>query len=211
MKMIPTLVSSLAVFLSMGRGAQVGGVPVPRVQEDVSTVEVRAFDTRGKFLGAPNISLFESYDHRNLASQFHNGIAGRVPFGDYRIEARLTAYSSEIRYVRVYQRKTTVVLGLVLGHELPIIPLSMHGRVVGGRLPPDGRSFVKLSGVFSNLSMEATISADGGFDLVGLSWGAYLLMVIGENGILAIQAISIPYVGPPLEIEIGKDNAVRVQ
>ena len=38
MKMILTLVSSLAVFLSMGRGAQIGGVPVPRGQEDFSTV-----------------------------------------------------------------------------------------------------------------------------------------------------------------------------
>jgi hypothetical protein len=177
-----------------------------RAGRSVARVEVLAFDTRGKFLGAPTIEVFEADNHTNFAAKFHAGVAEDIPFGEYRIKSDLPAYSSEARFIRVYQRRVTVVLGLTVGYELPSIPLSLHGRVVG-RVPPQ-RTFVRLAGVFSSLSMESPIGPDGGFDLVGLTWGKYLLLVVGEDGVLASRALTIPYTGPPLEIDIRADRTI---
>jgi len=171
-------------------------------------VEVVAFDSNGRFLGAPNVSLFESDDHKNLAAKFHAGVADGIPFGIYRIEGHLPAYSSEIRYVRVYQPHVAVVLGLTFSVELPEVPPILHGRVVG-QVPP--KSFVRLVGVYSNLSMESAIGADGEFNLGGLSDGRFLLLVVGQKGILASRAVSIPYTGPALEVELGRDQVVGPQ
>lgn len=172
-------------------------------QQPVATVEVLAFDTRGKFLGAPTVATFEAYDRTNFAAKFHAGTAEGIPFGEYRIEAHLPAYSSETRYVRVYERCTTVIVGLTVGYERPTVPLRVDGHVVGK--PPKG-AFVRLVGVFSNLSVESPIRIDGGFALVGLTWGKYLLLVVGQEGLLATQALTIPYAGPPIEIEIKADS-----
>jgi len=169
-------------------------------QQPAAAVEVQAFDTRGRFLGAPIVDTFEAYDGRSFAARFRDGVAADIPFGTYRVEARLAGYSPETRYVRVYQQRVIVVVGLTFGYERPAAPMGLHGRVVGP-LPPQ-KTFVKLCGVFSNLSMESEIGPDGGFDLVGLTWGDYLLLVVGEGGVMASRALTIPYTGSPLEIRI---------
>ncbi len=166
-------------------------------------VSLIAFDTRGNPLGPPIVRTFESYEHKNYASKFHLGVAEGIPFGVYRVEAYRTAYSSEERYARVYEREVTVVLGLTVGYELPSVPLTLHGKVVGLSPARRARSFVKLSGIYSNLSMESAIRPDGGFDLGGLTWGSFLLLVIDDQGVLATRSLSVPYSGPPLEIRVG--------
>src|ERR1035437_7853004 len=84
-------------------------------QEPAARVEIVAFEANGKFLGAPNVSVFEPYDHRNLAARFRDGVANGVPYGVYRIEGRLPGCSSDVRYVRVYQPTVMIVLGLEFG------------------------------------------------------------------------------------------------
>jgi hypothetical protein len=178
--------------------------PVQGGRQLTAEVSVVAFDTNGRFLGSPDVGIFESADdHMNMATKFHAGIAKGVPYGLYRIEARLVAYSSDVKYVRVYQQHVTIVLGLTVGHELPEIPPSLRGRVVG-KLPFD-RSFVRLLGVYSNVSMDSSIDPEGRFDVGGLSDGKYLLLVVGEGGVLANRTISIPYTGPPLEVKVGRE------
>jgi hypothetical protein len=176
-----------------------------RAQEHLATVEVVAFDTRGQFLGRPVVTLFESDDHKNLAAGFRAGVAEGIPYGEYRIQGHRTAYFSESRDVRVYQKHTTVILGLAVGFEQSTVPLSLHGRVAGLQSDQQKRTFVKLAGVYSNASLESAVGPDGSFDLAGMIWGVYLLMVVGEKGILASRLIEIPYVGPPLLIETGRD------
>ena len=147
---------------------------------------------------------FSSACHRNLAARFHAGVATGVPYGNYRIEARLTAYSSDAKSVRVYQQHVTVILGLTVSQELPEIPPNLPGRIVG--LLRTTKSFVRLIGVYANVSIDSSIEPDGRFDLGGLSAGKYLLMVVGEGGILASRQLIIPYAGPPLEIQLSGDQ-----
>ena len=204
----------LALFsLTVVPGCLVGQrEPAPNARGDAyARVEVQAFDTRGRFLGAPTVDLFESEDdHANIASRFHAGVADRVAFGVYRIEAHLTAYYAETRYVGIYQPQATIVVGLAFGYELPRVPLKLRGRVVGKARFSEAR-FIRLVGVYSSLLAESAIGSNVDFDLAGLSWGQYLLLVVGESGILASRPISIPYTGPPLRIQIGSGNVASAR
>jgi hypothetical protein len=146
--------------------------------------------------------VFESQDHKDLAPEFQEGVARDIPFGIYKIEARLPGYFSEARYVRVYQHRVTIVVGLNMGSPLPIIPPRLRGRVVGLSLANHQGAFAKLIGVFSKTSLESQINSSGEFEMAGVTDGLYLLLVASEKGVLASRAIKIPYTGS-LEIKIG--------
>jgi hypothetical protein len=166
----------------------------------IARVRVVAFDTRGALLDPPDISIFTSRETGDLASKFHGGVADGIPYGAYRIRAHRTAYSGEVRHVWVYQPQVTVVVGLTFGYELPVVPPTLPGRVIGAIVP--GETFVKLVGVYSSGSTESAIDSGGAFELGGLSDGRFLLLVVSKSGVLASRPITIPYTGPPLEIEI---------
>jgi hypothetical protein len=185
--------------------------PNSRVSRDRAAsaeVEVVAYDTYGHFLGTPTVKLFESEDHKNIATKFQRGTAEGVPLGVYRVEAYRPGFYSQARYVRVYQPRVTIILGLEPGHEASPTPLRLHGRVIGEPMPSTKRIFIKLSGIFSDVSLESVIGPDGGFDLAGMPWGAYRVLVVSEDGILGSRIITVPYDGPPLQIEVGHDRAV---
>ena len=173
-----------------------------------ATVNVVAFDTSGKFLGAPSVSVFEDPDDRsNLAPKFQKGIAEQIPYGMYRIEGYLVGHSSDTKYVWVYQSHVTVVLGLEVGLEKPSIPPLLTGRVVGTFSA--SRSFVRLVSVYSSLSVDSAVAPDGSFSLSIPPGGKFLLLVIGETGTLTTRSITLPYAGPPLEIAVGANGQGR--
>jgi len=171
------------------------------------TVSVIAFSTDGRFLGAPEISRFESEDHVNLAGRFRNGIAAGVPFGLYEVGGRLPAYYSDSARVAVYQSRVTVVLGLEFGYEGPIAPPVLRGQVLGLSSVDAKRAFVRLTSVFAHRSVESALAPDGRFELCGFSNGQYVLTAVGERGVLATRLIAIPYSLPALEVRVGEDRA----
>jgi hypothetical protein len=201
---------SLAIYchvgiLALGLAAQEkAGQTRSESRDRLARVEVVAFETGGKPLGAPVISTFESYDHKNLASRFHSGVAEGIPYGIYRVEGRLPGYYSDYRYVAVYGSPVAVVLGLAFGYEAPQVPMTLRGRVVGALASK--RSFVKLVGVYGSLAMESAIGPGGTFSFDGVSHGSFLILVVGEAGIVASKTLTIPYTGPPLEVEVGSSN-----
>jgi hypothetical protein len=184
--------------------------PDSRVKPFHGTVNVIAFETRGRFLGIPHVRIFESEDHTNFASAFHEGVATSIPFGVYRIEAYVEGFYSEQRYVAIYQEHVTIVMGLPFGREAMVLPVAagLHGKIVSS-LSRDLTSFVRLTGIYSTQSIEASIREDGTFDL-SVPWeGRYLLLVINERGIVASQLVNIPYSGPPLELQMGQEFGPR--
>jgi hypothetical protein len=194
-KVAQVLISTFAVsFICAGQ--------TPRPHQNLATVKIVAYDTRGMRLGAPNVLNFESESHEDLAAKFHKGLAENIPFGVYRIKAQLPAYFSEVRYVRVYQDRVTAIVGLNLGNELPIMPASLHGRIIGTAGAGFKGTFVKLSGIFANTSLESEIGPNGEFEMSGVTDGVYMLLIASEQGVLASKAITVPYAGL-LEINLG--------
>jgi hypothetical protein len=203
----PVVLGATVAVLTMQLAAQ-AQPNSNRGQEKFAAVKVLAFDTAGRFLGSPNIKLFESETGENLAGKFRGGIAEDIPPGVYRIEAGLPAYYPARKFVRVYQPEVTVIVGLESGfREASTVPLVLHGRITN-EVPAVGKHpFVKALGVFADVSAEAIIGPDGTFDLPGLGWGTYLLLVVDEDGVLASRTVTIPYTGSPLQIELKSDHA----
>jgi hypothetical protein len=170
-------------------------------KELYSTVSVLAFDVYGHPLGPPGIKLFESVDdRRNLADKFRNGVARGIPYGEYRIEARLQGYRPDSKVIPVYGPHINTVLGLTFSLELPLIPPDLPGQVVGQTPRPN--TFARLVGIYNNVAIDSLVDADGRFTLFGISDGKYLLLVVGESGVLASRPVTIPYTGPPLRIKL---------
>ena len=169
-----------------------------------ATVRVVAYEANGRYIGAPDISLFvDAGGHENLASKFHDGVALDIPYSVYRIEGRQPGYYSDSKYIRIYQPLVTVVLGLRFSTEWS--PLTLSGRVLGYPGPAE-KTFAKVIGVYESVSGESPISSDGKFTLGGLSPGLFVLMIVGEKGVRASKTVTVPYTGPPLEIEIKNDS-----
>jgi hypothetical protein len=166
----------------------------------IANVEVISFEANGRFLGAPNVTAFNSATGEDISSQFHSGVARGIPYGVYRIEAKLAGYFSDTTYARVYRPNVTLVMGLRFGAELPQVPPTLKGRVIG--LHMQGKYFAKMIGVFEHTSTESAIDQDGTFAMSGLSSGRYILLIIGEKGVMASKTLTIPYTGPPLEMKI---------
>jgi len=177
-----------------------------------SRVEVVAFEeARGVLLFAPEVHRFESEDGRDLSKRFHDGVAEGIPYGFYRMEAWVTDFSPELRYVRVHQPRTTIVLGMPVS-DIESTPFpAVQGRIVKGAVPK--RSFVKLAGIYNGQQMESAIDADGTFGFDDVRCCRYLLIFLGDGGIFASQdvtisedtlsrSITVSFADPPLQIEM---------
>ena len=113
---------------------QQGPVAVNGADPYTASVQVLAFEAGGAFLGPPQVRVFESWDHKDLAGAFHGGIAEGVPFGVYKIEAHRPGCVPETRYVSVFRKHVTIIVGLAVSREtngLPVWP-ALHGKVDGG-------------------------------------------------------------------------------
>lgn len=172
-------------------------------QEYKANVEILAYTADGTFLGPPEVFSFIEYSSkRDLTDQFKQGVAKDIPYGTYVLEAGSTGFSGERRVLKVWKTQVTAIVGLELRQEYPAFPVYSRGRVKGA-LPP-GKSFVKVSGIFSSLMEEATISGDGSFELSMLPAGKYLLMVVNEHGLVASRKVQMP--GGTLDIDLTIDR-----
>jgi len=182
-------------------------------REELSArAEVVAFDeATGRLLGPPEVRLFESDDRRNLSSRFHLGVASRIPYGIYRLEAWTPGHTAELRYVLVDQPRATIVLGMPVSPIESVPSPAIQGRVVGGALPK--RSFVKLAGIYNGQQMESAIDADGTFSFGAVRCCRYLLLIIGDGGIFAsrdvtvsdatlVGGIAVSFTNPLVQIEM---------
>ena len=194
--------------------AQGRGLSNPNDREPTATVEVLVFDTVGEINPRAKIVVFKDYDQKDCASKFRNSVATGVPFGIYRIKVSALGFETSERFVRVFQARTTVVVGLPVGRVDDGPEYKLRGRVVGKPLPPGRKAFAKVTGVYTDFSMESQIDPDGGFELTGLLGGMHLLLVVSQDGILASRLVNIPtdilgVAPPPIEIEIKDDPALR--
>ncbi len=206
MRPATALVVALVVLASLGAFAQSRGQQRRVEGASVATVRVVALDSNGKALGVPEVSLFEDGPSKNLAAQFQSGFAQRVPFGVYRMKARVPGFYPEVRYVRVYQRETVVLIGLQPGYEASPVPEIVRGHVKGQAGSLLKNTFAKLNGVFSSVSMESVVAADGSFQFAGVPWGRYVLLILAGPDVIGSRFVRLPQDGPNIEIEAGKDR-----
>ncbi len=190
-----TLGSALVVFLlllvcSLGQG-----------QSRKATVHIRIVDNSGQDLGDPEVSLFRSEDDgQDFASRFRilRGSATGLPFGIYKLRARTHGYWSAERQVRVFQDDVWVVLSLELGMgklEGGLSTYTLSGRV--RNLPPvEQPAWLRLSGVYSTVVIDAKASDTGDFSMSGISQGLYVLVVTQDRKVLDVRTVQVPAAAP---------------
>lgn len=174
---------SAAMFLSLAASALWSQKPIR-----VASVEVRTFDTHGRALKSPRISLFESEDGLNRAAQFADNRASGIPFGLYRVRVYAEGFSSDYRYVRVSSPITLVVVGLAIGGvsqqvSEPVLSGLVRGAVLSRSM------FVRAVGVFSGIQAECAVGVNGTFALTGVPEGDYVIFAADERGVLAMRLV----------------------
>jgi hypothetical protein len=205
-------VIGMAAALGVG-AAQVS--PVDRAESKaLGMVQVVAFDeATGRILPPPEVRLFQAGEQKNLAAKFHAGEVDDIPYGTYRIEAVVPGYTPELRYISVNQPRATVVLGMPVSPIENVPYPSIRGHIVGDL--PLKKSFIRLVGIYNGQLMETAIEPDGTFGFSGVRCCKYLLLIIGDGGIIASKDITISDAtlagkitvslnNPPLEIEINR-------
>jgi hypothetical protein len=171
----------------------------------LASLRVVAFSSGGYYLGnVERVDRFESlHDRTTFASKFNAGMAVGIPFGMYNIHAGSQGFEWETRQVTVSKEQQTIIVGLPIGSLGEGTRFKFRGRIVGE--PDTQKSFVRLIGVYLSQTMESDIDAKGEFEMSDLPPGKYLLVVAGEQQILATQLVTIPLgANQPLEIEIGQ-------
>jgi hypothetical protein len=151
----------------------------------------------------------------DIAGSFRNGTADHVPWGFYRIEVSAPGCVPESRYVSVFAAEVPILVGLACEFEnpalaeengiaLPPYPI-LRGRVIGPR--PAGKELIaRMIGVFSSESLEAVVGSGGEFEMSVPRDGKYVLMILDEKNVLAIELVGSPHTGP-LEIQLGSSVA----
>jgi hypothetical protein len=177
-----------------------------RAESFVARVQILAFASTGKFVGAPEVfSFVEISSKQNLTSRFKDGIANDVPFGTYVLDAGFSAFTREERVVRVAKKEVPIIVGIELRGELPEFPSYFRGRIIGAI--PQSRSFVRVVGIISGIAEDSLIARDGSFEFSDLPQGEYILMVVNETGLVASRRIAMP--ATRLEVDIARDRVLR--
>jgi len=167
-------------------------------QPQKATVHIRIVDSSGQDLGEPQVELFRSEkDGKDFASHFRQGSA-TVPFGIYRLRVFTKGFWSAEREVRVFQSDTWVVLSLELGMgelEGGLLKTSLSGSI--RNLPSvEEPVWLRLSGVYSAVVMDARADDAGHFSMAGIPQGVYVLIVIQDRKVLDVRTVRVPTAGP---------------
>jgi len=169
-----------------------GQTPPP--SQKMATVHVRIVSFVGEDLGSPRIRRFQSLTTgQDLASRFQNGAASNVPFGEYRIDASQTGFSSAQRNVSVYQNEVWVILGLDVGTNdggpLPVHQVAGSIKNVGSQEPT---IWLKLVSIHTGFIANGKVSDDGNFTIAGIPAGVYVLIAVQEAKVRAMKVVSVP-------------------
>ena len=185
----------LLIACSLGQG-----------QSRKATVHIRIVDHSGQDLGAPEVSLFRSEDKgQDFTSRFRilRSTATGIPFGIYKLRAYAPGFWSGERQVRVFQDDVWVVLSLELGMgklEGGLSTYTLSGRVRS--LPfPEQPAWLRLSGVYSTVVIDAKASDTGDFSMSGIPQGLYVLIVTQDGKALDVRTVQVPAAGS-LEIKL---------
>jgi hypothetical protein len=155
-------------------------------------------------LGEGKIDIFEAVDSKNFARSFAHNAAKGIPFGVYRLRARLNCvyparnnkdkscyvfdYADYI--VNVFQPEVWVVVQLDVTIENGPLRYQIAGTLTG--IPRCSGIWIRAQGLLSSIVADAPCESDGKFEIRGLQAGTYLLTTRQGDRILDLRSIEVP-------------------
>lgn len=170
-----------------------------RGRAETATVHIRLVDAAGNDIGEAKVEKFQSQTHkRNFATNFHKNSASDIPYGVYQVRAYATGYWTAQREVRVFQPVVWVVMQLELGMGrteggLPTFELSGRVKRIASKDEP---VWLRLTGVYSSVSIDAKAHQLGTFTIAGIPQGLYVLTTLQGKRVLDVRPIQIPVQEP---------------
>jgi hypothetical protein len=158
---------------------------------DLEEGEVEAFE-----------SVTTGKDH---AKEFQGNLAKNIPYGTYRLRARVSGFWSVDRMVEVQQSSVHVVMGLHLGmcNEINGASISITVRGLPSTKSP---VWARLSSIRSNSVLDMPISSDS-LTLSRISADDYMLAIWSGERVLHVSSVRISAPKTQVDILISGDSA----
>jgi hypothetical protein len=182
---------------------------IPVKETRTSTVRIVPVHVLGNELGGNvDVDLFQSKDEKtNFAKRFHSGSASGIPYGTYTTRVYVRGFFPAERVVRVFQPNVVVVIGLQIGMEGGPPTSNVSGRIRGADQSA-GAIRVRISGVYSNDTLDAEVNGLGGFSLEKVPQGEYVLAVTQRERVLVVKAIKLSSAESPIVIEVDDSKPI---
>jgi hypothetical protein len=113
-----------------------------------------------------------------------------VPFGLFDLQINVPGFESRHERIGIYQNRLSIRLGLALGY-----PHSTDRPEIVGSVSPVSAvgpdRWVRLVSLFGSDLVENAVDRSGGFHLVGMAPGRYLLIVLEADKVAATKAVEV--------------------
>lgn len=180
---------------------------IPGREKRIATVRIIPVDILGNEVKGVDVELFQLRNEgTNFAKRFHRGMASKILYGTYTARIHVSGYRFADRIVRVFQPNVVVVIGLQVASEGAETTWDIAGRVHGGA-KSGGPFWIRVSGIYSDIILDAELDGSGNFSLENVPEGPYVLSVVQGGKILDVRTIKVP-LESPLMIEIGESKPV---
>jgi hypothetical protein len=196
--MNPFLVGALAVCFLASLPNAVASECLDDGYGDVRLTFVLAANGYG--LEEGEIESFESAaTGKDYAKEFQGNLANNIPYGTYRLRARVSGFWSVDRLVEVQQPSVHVVLGAHIGmcHEINNAALTVTVRGLPDAGPP---VWARLSGIRTNSVFDVPVQS-GSLSLWRISADDYSLAI--WSGERVLYAGSVRVSTPSTQLDIG--------
>lgn len=183
-----------------------------------AAVHLITLDNFGKPFGEAVVDWFGN-QLLDLSGKFQNGVALRIPYGNYdlRLHSTILGASPVQRQVDVFTPDVYVLIGMDFDTReegrYPVAKGSLSG-VVKNLKESSQPIYVRLSGVYTNYLSDAKVKLSGtggAFTIVGyIPMGKYVLLTASGRHVLDMREVEIgPTPLSPIVIELGANQMTR--
>ena len=157
------------------------GRRVSEANQHLASIHIQLVSNEGiELTGEVEVERFQDDSGGpNFAKNFKNGKASGVPYGVYVLRVRTPGFWSAAREVRVFQSSVIAVVALEIGmgQSEGGLPTTMFDGKINNATSHSVPLHVRLSGIYSNTTMDAQVESDGRFLFSGVPFGVYIFVV----------------------------------
>jgi hypothetical protein len=157
---------------------------------DMATVKVVVHDTMGSRISGAKITLTSIGPKDKFTASGGETTFNQVPFGLYSLEARLLGFKTRTEQVGIYQPTLLFHVGLELEPRHSYDEAELSGTVKDEFKARSGL-WVRLVRLYGSDFVENGMDSFGHFELDGMAYGKYLLILFENDKVLATKPIDV--------------------
>jgi hypothetical protein len=185
---------------------------VPAFAEPTYQATFRVVTAFGQPVEAALSSLGDAIHHSDVTSKCHGLECSNLTEGPYAYSITLPGNGRKVEGTTVIYRKNQVVvvdIGALDGEVDDATFVTVAGHVTSGTSAA-GRLWVRLQALFSDVSVSATVSRDGSFELENVRPGKWMLLVLDNSDVVFHEPYTCESPHPkPVNITLRRSSAAK--